>query len=45
MGREMRWWGWGEDAHAGAISERGAGAGCEGELGALDAPQRRGGAR
>ena len=22
MGREMRWWGWGEDAHAGAVSER-----------------------
>ena len=19
MGREMRWWGWGEDAHAGAL--------------------------
>ena len=24
MGREMRWWGWGEDAHAGAISDAGA---------------------
>jgi alkyldihydroxyacetonephosphate synthase len=38
MGREMRWWGWGEDAHAGAVSER-ALAWLEGQLGALDAPQ------
>jgi len=37
MGREMRWWGWGEDGHAGAVSER-ALAYLEGELGALDAP-------
>ena len=33
MGREMRWWGWGEDAHAGSLPDARAGAGCEGELG------------
>jgi alkyldihydroxyacetonephosphate synthase len=38
MGREMRWWGWGEDAHAGAVSDRSL-AWLEGELGTLDAPQ------
>ena len=32
MGREMRWWGWGEDAHAGSVSEA-ALAWLEGELG------------
>jgi alkyldihydroxyacetonephosphate synthase len=37
MGREMRWWGWGEDAHAGAVSEH-ALAWLQGELGSLDAP-------
>jgi alkyldihydroxyacetonephosphate synthase len=37
MGREMRWWGWGEDAHAGAVSEP-ALAWLEGELRTLDAP-------
>ena len=44
MGREMRWWGWGEDAHAGAVSDA-ALAWLEGELGALDAPRGAGGAR
>jgi alkyldihydroxyacetonephosphate synthase len=38
MGREMRWWGWGEDAHAGAVSPE-ALAWLEGELGALDEPR------
>ena len=33
MGREMRWWGWGEDAPRRRAARRGAGAGCEGELG------------
>jgi alkyldihydroxyacetonephosphate synthase len=37
MGREMRWWGWGEDAHAGAVSPRALGW-LESELGELDAP-------
>jgi alkyldihydroxyacetonephosphate synthase len=38
MGREMRWWGWGEDAHAGAVSAE-ALAWLEGELGPLDEPR------
>jgi alkyldihydroxyacetonephosphate synthase len=38
MGREMRWWGWGEDAHAGDASR--ALAWVAGELGALDAARR-----
>ena len=39
MGREMRWWGWGEDARAGAMSAR-AVRWLEGELGAFEAPRR-----
>jgi alkyldihydroxyacetonephosphate synthase len=39
MGREMRWWGWGEDAHAGVVSPA-ALAWIEGELGTLDAVRR-----
>jgi alkyldihydroxyacetonephosphate synthase len=47
MGREMRWWGWGEDADAGAASPRNrasapsprALAWLEGELGPLEAPR------
>jgi alkyldihydroxyacetonephosphate synthase len=35
MGREMRWWGWGDDARAGGASPA-ALAWLEGELGALD---------
>ncbi|HEY0360797.1 MAG TPA: FAD-binding oxidoreductase [Solirubrobacteraceae bacterium] len=38
MGREMRWWGWGEDRHAGSVSDA-ALAWLEGELGTLDAPR------
>src|SRR4051812_45177151 len=38
MGREMRWWGWGEDGHAGSVSDA-ALAWLEGELGTLDAPR------
>ena len=38
MGREMRWWGWGEDDHAGSLSDA-ALAWLEGELGALEAPR------
>jgi alkyldihydroxyacetonephosphate synthase len=38
MGREMRWWGWGEDEHAGSVSAQGL-AWLEGELGAFDAPR------
>src|SRR3954453_16386961 len=38
MGREMRWWGWGEDGYAGAVSDA-ALAWLEGELGTLDAPR------
>jgi alkyldihydroxyacetonephosphate synthase len=38
MGREMRWWGWGEDDHAGDSSR--ALAWIEGELGALDEARR-----
>ncbi len=38
MGREMRWWGWGEDAHAGSLPDAGL-AWLEGELGGLDAPR------
>jgi len=38
MGREMRWWGWGDGAHAGGASPQ-ALAWLEGELGALDAPR------
>ena len=38
MGREMRWWGWGEDDHAGSVSDA-ALTWLEGELGALDAPR------
>jgi alkyldihydroxyacetonephosphate synthase len=37
MGREMRWWGWGEDANAGDASR--AMEWVAGELGALDAPR------
>jgi hypothetical protein len=37
MGREMRWWGWGEDGHAGSVSDA-ALAWLEGELGTLDGP-------
>jgi alkyldihydroxyacetonephosphate synthase len=37
MGREMRWWGWGEDDHAGSVSDA-ALAWLERELGELDAP-------
>jgi alkyldihydroxyacetonephosphate synthase len=39
MGREMRWWGWGEDDRAGAVSDA-ALAWLEDELGTLDAPRR-----
>jgi alkyldihydroxyacetonephosphate synthase len=38
MSREMRWWGWGEDGHAGSVSDA-ALAWLEGELGTLDAPR------
>jgi alkyldihydroxyacetonephosphate synthase len=38
MGRDMRWWGWGEDAQAGGGSPA-AVAFVEGELGTLDAAQ------
>jgi alkyldihydroxyacetonephosphate synthase len=38
MGREMRWWGWGEDGKAGSASPEVL-AWFEGELGAFDAPR------
>ena len=39
MGREMRWWGWGEDDHAALGAPSAALAWLEGELGTLDAPR------
>ena len=38
MGRDMRWWGWGEDDHAASVSDA-ALVWLEGELGTLDAPR------